>query len=309
MPQADDSGAVPETKMDQNVAERALDELLKRTILYRSSREYRELLKFVARFRGYSPFNALLVHIQKPGAMFVAPPDRWLRQYGRVVKPGARPLVILQPMGPVMFVFDLSDTEGKPFPAHLESPFHVRGGPVGDRLHRLVENSKRDGVFLVLSEMGSGQAGSIDKADSPDRVMEFGEFQVAVRYVVEVNRNLNDGARYASLVHELGHLYCGHLGTPDPRWWPDREGLPEEVREFEAESVAYLVCQRAGLEIPSAPYLAVYLEECPEVPPISLYRVMKAAGLIEEMSLRNLPAREKERKVRQPERATVARTR
>lgn len=243
MPQADDPGAVPETKMDPNAAERALDELLKRTILYRSSREYSELLKFVARFRSYSPFNALLVHIQKPGAVFVAPPDRWLYQYGRGVKPGARPLVILQPMGPVMFVFDLSDTEGKPFPPQLESPFRVKGGPVGDRLQRLIENSKRDGVLVVVSETGSGQAGSIGDADSPDWVMAFGESQVAVRYVVEINQDLDDGARYACLVHELGHLYCGHLGTPNPDWWPDRNGLPEVIREFEAESVAFLVCR------------------------------------------------------------------
>ena len=31
---------------------------------------------FTARFRRYSPYNALLIHAQMPGATFVAPPSR-----------------------------------------------------------------------------------------------------------------------------------------------------------------------------------------------------------------------------------------
>lgn len=124
----------PAGAWERDAAKRTLDELFAHTIEYRSSKAYYEMLRFVAGFRWYSPFNAMLVHIQRPGARSVAPAHRWLYKYGRTIKPGARPLVILQPMGPVMFVFDVSDTEGASLPPEVEKPFEVRGGKVGSRL-------------------------------------------------------------------------------------------------------------------------------------------------------------------------------
>ena len=72
-----------------------------------------------------------------------------------------------------------------------------------------------------------------------------------------------------TLAHELAHLYCGHLGTPNDNWWPDRRGLSEAVREFEAESVAFLLCSRLGIENPSHEYLAEYIKGHTRTPPIS----------------------------------------
>jgi hypothetical protein len=111
--------AITAEPWEKEVTERALDELFKATIAYRSTQSYLELMRFIARFRFYSPFNAMLIHIQRPGACFVAPPSRWERDYGRRVKPEASPLVILRPMGPVMFVFDVADTEGKELPPQV----------------------------------------------------------------------------------------------------------------------------------------------------------------------------------------------
>ena len=63
-----------------------------------------------------------------------------------------------------------------------------------------------------------------------------------------LNSRHSPESRYATLVHELAHLYLGHLGTPSHHWWPDRARLVPEVKEFEAESVSYLVCGRAGID-------------------------------------------------------------
>src|SRR5689334_24071871 len=98
-------------KWDHDATQRALDELFELAQKYKTTAEYHEFLKFVARFRFYSPYNAMLIHMQMPNARFVAPPHRWLGQYGRRIKSGERPLVILQPMGPVMWVFDVSQTQ------------------------------------------------------------------------------------------------------------------------------------------------------------------------------------------------------
>lgn len=292
----------PAGAWERDAAKRTLDELFAHAIQYRSSKAYQEMLRFVAGFRWYSPFNAMLVHIQRPGARFVASANRWLYKYGRRVKPGACPLVILQPMGPVMFVFDVSDTEGEPLPPEVEKPFEVRRGKVGNRLPLTIENCKRDGVAVHKGKMGSQMAGQIRPA-APGRFITFSfkekgalkKVAVPLRYEVVLSQDTSEESQYASLAHELGHLYCGHLGTPAPKWkwWPDRQGLPKEEREFEAESVAYLVCARAGLENPSAEYLAGYVRRNDTIPRISLDCVMKAAGLIEAMGLGPLRPRPK----------------
>lgn len=291
---------------DKDVARRALDELFSLAQQYKSSKSYLELLQFVSRFRFYSPFNAMLVHIQMPGATFVASPSRWLRGYHREIKAGARPLVILKPMGPVMFVFDVSDTEPQAdapeLPLEVENPFEVRKGYVRGELAQTVENAKRDGISVIEYEAGSQRAGQIGPANPGKhlRVMtkqnpapEY--ISVPLRYELLLNSTLSTEARYVTLAHELGHLYCGHLGTPNEKWWPSRKWLPHDLREFEAESVCYLVCQRLGIDNPSAEYLSGYVGKNEETPAISLECVMKATWLIEQMGRDRLkPRKEKE---------------
>lgn len=296
----------PAFAWDKDSAKRALDELFHLTFQYKTSKAFNDLLKFVVRFRAYSPFNAMLVHIQMPGAKFVAPPNRWYRVYQRRIKTGARPLVILQPMGPVMFVFDVSDVDpvdgAPPLPPEIEKPFEVRGGEVGTCLGQAIANAIRDGIRIIESRDGSLSAGSIRSVAKG--VMATQYFQtgldkerkpvfedIPVKYDLLVNSKQSPEARFATIVHELAHLYCGHLGTPDNKWWPDRRGLNISASEFEAESVSYLVCVRAGIDTPSERYLSLYLEKQSEVPHISLDCVMKAAGLIEEMSRQRLKKR------------------
>src|SRR5688500_8452846 len=105
---------VSSSRSEEKDSRKALDELFSVARQFRTGREFGELMRFIASFRSYSPFNAMLVHLQMPGARYVATAGRWQREYDRTIGPGARPLVILQPMGPVMFVFDVSDTAAGP---------------------------------------------------------------------------------------------------------------------------------------------------------------------------------------------------
>jgi hypothetical protein len=106
-----------------------------------------------------------------------------------------------------------------------------------------------------------------------------------------LNSSLSAESRYGTLVHELAHLYCGHLGTPNCRWWPNRQNLSHAVREFEAESVSYLVCARLGIDTASEEYLAGYVRKSPVTPSISLDRVMKSVWLLEQMGRTRLGLR------------------
>lgn len=291
-----------EAFVDPDTTRKALDELFTLTSQYRASRLYAQLLRFTARFRQYSPYNALLIHAQMPGATYVAPPSRWLAEYGRLIKPGARPIVALRPRGPVFFVFDVKDTEpgpnAKTLPESVLSPFAARGRPVDAQLCLVTANSRRDGVRVSIREEGSQSAGSIRLAASDAQFLTFDygvrkprRTRVPLRYELLVNRGLATESRFATVAHELAHLYCGHLGTTDDRWWPDRRNVPSDATELEAESVAYLVCRRFGVDSASAAYLAGYLRDNKQLPEISLERVMVAAGLIERMSTRAMPPR------------------
>ncbi|SRR5579885_48280 len=205
-------------------------------------------------------------------------------------------------MGPVMFVFDVADTEpgpgAPPLPREVEKPFEVLKGRIGDELQLTIENAKRDGVSITERPQGSQSAGSIQAAAPGRHLGALAKLKpvatyekVPLRYELLLNANYSAESRYATLVHELAHLYCGHLGSPNEKWWPSRTELPLAAREFEAESICYLVCSRLGIDNPSAQYLAGYVQQHGETPPISLDCVMKAAGLILDMGRKRMKLR------------------
>jgi hypothetical protein len=306
-PHADPVIAAAQAKWDQDLTRRAIDELFVAARQYRSSAAYAALLSFTVRFRWYAPYNALLVQAQMPGATYVAPAHRWLRDFRRTVRPGARPLVILQPMGPVMFVFDVSDTipepDAPPLPREVENPFEVSSGRIRSELQQTIDNATRDGVLVTRAKSGSQAAGEIAITESK-RTLQYQRrahpkpeyVAIPHRYDVIFAGDHSAETRYAALVHELAHLYCGHLGTPDSRWWPDRRFLTRSVEEFEAESVSYLVCRRLGIDTPAEEYLSGYINQHSETPPISLECVTKVAGLIEQMGRGRMPPREERKK-------------
>jgi hypothetical protein len=177
-------------------------------------------------------------------------------------------------------------------------PVQVRNGKIGGQLALTIENAKRDGVRVTARADGSQWAGSIQWA-SAGQHLEYtfakkplsNTTQIPLWFEVLLNSNLSPEARHGTLVHELAHLYCGHLGTPNDRWWPDRQNLSHAVRELEAESVSYLVCSRLGIDTASDEYLAAYIRKWPATPPISLDRVLKSVSLLEQMGRTRLGLR------------------
>jgi IrrE N-terminal-like domain len=281
---------------------RALDELFHVAEQFSTRAAYGDLLRFIARFRMYSPFNAMLVHTQMPGATYVATPRRWLQDYMRKIRPGARPITILQPRGPVMFVFDVSDTNPLPgapqLPPSVTNPFAIFQGKENGELAKSIENAKRDGIRVHEREFGSQYAGHIETTNTTEvfhlserHLLSERKQSVPVRYELLLNSHQTPEEQYATLVHELGHLYCGHLGPWNAQYWPDRRHLGNKVEECEAESISYLVCTRIGIESPSAEYVASYLNDNGKMPQIGLDTVVKVAGLIHQMGQSKLPLR------------------
>lgn len=264
-----------------------LDKLFSEIGTYKKSNELKELFDFIKKFPYIAPYNAMLIHVQKPGSTYVASAHDWLRRFNRSILPGARPLIILRPFGPVSFVFELLDTFGEgPFPEEILNPFKVDGTISQFNFNRLIENMKGDGINYSESDFGSDMAGSIQTNNKKSVAIvkkPTKEIYVNVFYDMTVNRAHTLEIKFATILHELGHLYCGHLGTPNEKWWSDRHYLNKNQREFEAESVCWLVCERMGINNPSAQYLSGYLNANNEIPDISIDAILKAVLIIETM--------------------------
>ena len=103
------------------------------------------------------------------------------------------------------------------------------------------------------------------------------------QYRMQINRNHVAAVQFATLAHELGHLFLGHLGPDKKLKVPARVPLDHPQRELEAESVAYLVCGRNGVRSKSETYLTNYVETNTTVDDIDVYQVMRAAGQVEAL--------------------------
>ncbi len=248
-----------------------IDQLIAATRLYNTSNAVQELLEFTVRLRAFAPFNAMLLHIQKPGLTHAATAHDWWTRFGRAPKKGARPLLILRTMGPVDFVFDILDTEGKEVPAGAFA-FPTLGNLTEARFARIIESVEREKIEIVQLDAGDAQAGWIRplmRSQSP---------RGKNLYRLGYNRNHPPPTRFVTIAHELAHLYLGHLGRDGGRRVADRRATPEDLMEIEAETAAYLVARRNGLWPRSQSYLAQYQGAFDR---LNLYAIMRAANAVE----------------------------
>ncbi|WP_157270274.1 ImmA/IrrE family metallo-endopeptidase [Paraoerskovia marina] len=287
-----------------NEAKASIDALVRDGLHYRFSSQYRDLVEFIKRFRQYSPFNGLLVHLQDPGAAFVATPAHWRSNYGRKISELARPIVILRPKGPVMVVFDVRHTEpdgsGGDLPLGVLDPMAAAATLPDYELHacweRLLDNAKRDGIRIRTKDEGHHSAGyaRVSAGDllvrPPSRPGDIATTH-PLRFDIVVNANDPIADQLATLLHELGHIYCGHLGTRNPKHWESRLLETKETREFEAESVAYIAMSRFDPKIVMGRHISQIVTSMNEIPPIGLQVVLRTAGLLIEMATKRLPDR------------------
>ncbi|MFJ3336856.1 reverse transcriptase domain-containing protein [Streptomyces sp. NPDC086766] len=296
------------------LAKASIDDLVRGAQRYRSSSDYLEMLEFVGRFKRYAPFNAMVVHIQKPGARYVLSSSEWESTYRRVLKPAAQPMLIFQPRGPYMLVYDVGDTEAlpgaRPLPKAITAPVSVASRAdekeVTEVWHHTETNLAPLGIRLSLVNHGTSSCGRTYHSWSGSYVERPGSRPgdrpetYPTLFEIEVNRNLPLLDRYATLAHELGHLFCGHLGAGPGGTWPDRYLRPlsdeEAVKvharnEVEAESIAYMVLKRLDPDVQMGDYVTEHLGPAQQVPEtVALNLAFKAAGRIIEMGKQRIPA-------------------
>lgn len=270
----------------QEVEKNLLANLINDSKLYFKTDEYFELLQFVGRLRGFAPFNAFLLHLQKPGLRFAASQFDWYKRFARTLKEGARPLIILWPFGPIALVYDLDDTEGDILPDTVLNAFRASGATHNGNMMSYAPLLKKNGIELIFIEYGDACAGQISLVkEGPGLTIERISKESGVKsfYKVRINSKHGANVQFVTLIHELAHLYLGHLGRAKDRKIPNRLHLDGAMRELEAESVAYLVCARNGVISRSESYLADYVGRNVTIEDLDIYVIFKAAGQIEAL--------------------------
>lgn len=269
----------PQKPVDYDVAEARslLDQLLTDSRLYTQSGDYKELLDFVVRLRNFAPFNAMLLQVQKPGLRYAASANDWWTRFRRKPKADARPLLILWPFGPVALVYDVQDTEGKDLPEDVDS-FFARGTITEGQMRGFLPLMTKKHISCSFVDAGDQKAGSI-RANGQIKIND----REISTYLLKINQNHSVPVQFATLTHELGHLFLGHIGPDKAMNVPKRVPLTHDRRELEAESVSFLVCARNGVQSKAETYLTNFVKANTTTDSIDLYQVMRAAGQVETL--------------------------
>lgn len=262
-----------------------VDELLRVSARWRRGGDLLELFEFLCRFPGYTVLNAFLIFLQNPQATQVATARAWITRHGRRIRPGARPIAILAPMSPVVFVFDVADTVGPP-PSPAGPPSVPQATKSAVRLFEALAGrlaAERVAVTLTDTPLSPAER-SLRLTPALRRSLGAAAPPGRMRALIRLPQALPPGERLAELAVELAHLFCGHLGGDEEAGFPDRGELPAAQIDLEAEAAASLACRRLGFAEAQAQLLSS-LSERPEeeLPPFSLNAVFQAVTRIETL--------------------------
>jgi predicted nucleic acid-binding Zn ribbon protein len=238
------------------------------------SDNFRQFLTVMAKFHDYSIGNQLLIMLQRPEATRVAGFNTW-KDMGRWVKSGEKGIAILAPIFQpratcpacgarlprgarfcsecgktveievevslryfkVVYVFDVSQTEGKPLP-EVEVP--VLTGDINEELFaRMLELMKRQGVTVNFESR---------PLDDPD----MKGFYRHADNLIWVRPEESRAQQLKTLLHESAHYYTEGVFH-----------IPRADAETIAESAAFVVAAHHGFDtgVRSFPYVAIWAQD------------------------------------------------
>ena len=228
------------------------------------SERFKEYLRTMSKVYNYSFNNTLLIAMQKPEATYVAGYTSWQRNFDRQVLKGERgikilapapykaqeerekidpltqkPVIgtdgkavtetveVLRPAFKVVSVFDVSQTDGKELPDIIV-----------DELKGTVENY--EAFFDALKQVSPVP---ISFEDIPGGAKGFFS---PVESRIAIQEGMSEIQTVKTAIHEIAHAKL-HAVKPDEKTAPE-DRKDRHTKEVEAESVAYTVCQRYGIE-------------------------------------------------------------
>lgn len=253
----------------------AHDDLVAAVETLTTGERWQAMLAVAARFTRYSPNNVLLILLQRPDATRVAGYRAW-QALGRQVRKGERGVRILAPCRYTVkgtdddgaetartvlrgfttaTVFDVSQTDGAALPD--VRPELLRGASPRGLWDALAAQVAAAGYRLERGDCGRAN-GTTSHTDRTVRIRD----------------DVDEAQAAKTLAHEIAHV----LMHPSALEYAGCRGRCE----VEAESVAYLVCQAAGLATDGYtwPYVASWSQGDPGVVRDTAGRVIETAHAI-----------------------------
>ncbi len=229
-------------------------------------------LCFQSKFYNYSFGNTILIYSQNPEASYVKGYKAW-NQLGRYVKKGAKGLAILAPCFKKTEVF--KEPENKSEYHDAEGEKEVKKVISGFRVTYVYDIADTDGSDEYLPVLVKGLAGNSDaEKEIYERLVAFISTEHEVKEVIGTaskgSYNLDTGVicvrgdldylqRIKTLLHEYAHAIDFKL-HPEP-------DVSRNRRELIAESVAFVVSMRLGLDTSSysMSYIKSWLKDADEL--------------------------------------------
>ena len=228
------------------------------------SEKFKEYLTTMSKFYNYSFNNTLLIAMQKPDATLIAGYTSWQRNFDRHVMKGEKGIKILAPAP-----YKAQEEREKIDPATQKPVLDADGKPVTETVEVLRPAFKVVSVFDV-SQTDGKELPDIAVDELTGSVENYAAFFEALKQESPVPISFEDipgGAKgyfshvenriaiqdgmseiqtVKTAIHEIAHAKL-HAIKPDEKVAPE-ERKDRHTKEVEAESVAYTVCQRYGIE-------------------------------------------------------------
>lgn len=207
---------------------------------YANSDEYKNLLSVMGKFYSYSANNCTLIATQCPDASYVAGYNKWHDDFHRQVKKGAHAIRIKSPMKyedketgeeklgfKSSYVFDIADTYQIPGKPPVKIGVEELHGTVKDYSNLISCLTSTSPVPVEFKSFKKSANGYFNKTETK----------------IVVKDTLSELQSVKTLVHEIAHSLL-HSDNPEI----ENEEKNREWKEFEAESVAFIVCKYLNLD-------------------------------------------------------------
>ncbi len=219
--------------------------------------DWLKFLKFQSSFYHYSFHNAMLIYLQSGGQATYVKGFRAWNELGRYVKKGATGLAILAPCYKKIEVF--KEPDDKLHYDDKEGEKETKRVLSGFRIAYVFDISDTDGSDEQLPVLVTGLAGNTEaERDIFQRLLDVvskdfvvnevsgtaskGSYNLESK-VISVRSDLQYLQRIKTLLHEVAHAYDFEMNPDDT--------IPRNRRELIAESVAFVVSTRLGLDTSS----------------------------------------------------------
>lgn len=273
-------GAEQYAKKNQEAVKEAKEKLTAGVAAFFQSDQYKKYLDFCSKMPSYSWRNTVLVYLQKPDASMVMTAKQWNERFERMVNKGERSTItLLRPniakfddvdkfhiwlakhpyfvlpqtaeetltkTGKLEFatgfsafkVFDISQTNGK----ELDKPIIVT------LLEGDVEGfSKVKEALISIAKENGVDVAFLSKDELLNRKPDCRGYFSSYNDRIVVRDGMSEKQTISTLVHELAHSLL-HGKEMKVEGIKDTSVSFQNIKELQAESVSYVVCQKFGIE-------------------------------------------------------------